>query len=148
MIDQSIEQTPVIKINTLALLAKLYTLIQKHWLHWFGHVNRMPDTRIPNVIIYGGIATGKEARGRPHLPFKDVCKKDIRSMNMVIEVLQNVEKQPLTLETRCTPRTEARRRETEVSVGDKRPRRKVNNMVISAEFVYTCICFSRDCVRL
>ena len=46
-----------------------------------GHVCRMEDGRIPKDILYGELATGQRNTGRPHLRFKDVCKRDMRALD-------------------------------------------------------------------
>ena len=39
----------------------------------------MEDGRIPKDIMYGKLATGTRAVGRPVLRFKDVCKRDMKA---------------------------------------------------------------------
>ena len=38
----------------------------------------MDDGRIPKDLLYSKLATGKRKKGRPHLRFMDVCKRDIK----------------------------------------------------------------------
>ena len=40
----------------------------------------MADRRIPKDLLYGGLATGSRVLGCPNLYFKDVCKRDMKSM--------------------------------------------------------------------
>ena len=47
-----------------------------------GHVHRTPDGRIPKDLLYGELASDKRAQGCPHLRFKDVCKRIMKSLDM------------------------------------------------------------------
>ena len=42
----------------------------------------MPDGRISKDLLYGELATGKRA---PHLRFRDVCKRDLESVDINVE---------------------------------------------------------------
>ena len=61
-------------------LSSLYTLLQQRRLRWLGHVSRMPDGRIPKDLLYGELASGSRVQGRPHLRFKDACKRDMKAL--------------------------------------------------------------------
>ena len=61
-------------------LSRLYTLLQQCRLRWLGHVSRMPDGRIPKDLLYGELASGSRVQGRPHLRFKDACKRDMKAI--------------------------------------------------------------------
>ena len=50
---------------------------------WLGHILRMRDERIPkSIILYSELVDGRRKRGRPTLRFKDVCKRDLKSLNV------------------------------------------------------------------
>ena len=59
----------------------MYTLLRQRCLRWIGHVHRMDDGRIPKDLLYSELATGKHKKGRPHLPFMDICKRDMNTDN-------------------------------------------------------------------
>ena len=44
-----------------------------------GHVNRMEDGRLPNVILYSEHVAGTSHAGCPIIGFKDVCQRDMKS---------------------------------------------------------------------
>ena len=73
-------------INTEVLdragLPTMYTLFRQRRIRWIGHVRRMEDSRIPKDILYGQLAVGKRPRGRPQLRYKDVCKRDMRALEI------------------------------------------------------------------
>ena len=50
----------------------------------------MEDGRIPKVILYGELAVGKRPRGRPQLRYKDVCKRDMRALEIDPESWEDV----------------------------------------------------------
>ena len=51
-------------------------------LSWLGHVNRMPEGRLPQDILYGSLASGQRPAGRPKLRYVDVCKRDMKHLHV------------------------------------------------------------------
>ena len=45
----------------------------------------MDDGRISNDILYGELTSGKRTSGRPKLRYKDVCKKDVKTLGINTE---------------------------------------------------------------
>ena len=74
------------KTNTEVLktanLQTIPTILCKRRLRWLGHVTRMDDSRIPKQFLYGQMAEGSRARGRPKLRFKDKCKISMSRCNI------------------------------------------------------------------
>ena len=66
-------------------MTTVYYMLSERRLRWLGHICRMPDGRIPKDILFGELAQGSRARGRPHLRFKDVCKRDMKAGNMELK---------------------------------------------------------------
>ena len=60
----------------------MYTLLKQRRLRWLGHVCRMEDGRIPNDLLYGELASGKRPTSRPQLHHKDICKGDLKALNL------------------------------------------------------------------
>jgi hypothetical protein len=67
-----------------AEMKSMTTLLRQRRLRWLGHVHRMEDGRIPKDILYSELAKGKRTTGRPHLRYKDVCKRDIKALDIDI----------------------------------------------------------------
>lgn len=73
------------EVLSRAGLFSMYTLLRQRRLRWLGHVHRMEDGRIPKDILYGELASGRRNIGRPQLRYKDVCKRDMRALNIDTE---------------------------------------------------------------
>ena len=67
----------------------MFGLLSLRRLRWLGHVIRMQDGRIPKDILYGELETSTRPTGRPHLCFKDVCKKDIKPSSITLADLES-----------------------------------------------------------
>ena len=62
-------------------LPTMHTKPRQRRLRWLGYVRRMENGRIPKDL-YGELASGKRSVGRPQLHFKDVYKRDMRTLNI------------------------------------------------------------------
>ena len=60
----------------------MYFVFSQRRLRWLGHVLRMGAERIPKSLLYSELIVGKRYRGRPKLRFKDVRKRDLKSLNI------------------------------------------------------------------
>ena len=63
-------------------LPSMFTLLRQRRLRWLGHVYRMEDGRIPKDILYGELASGRRSKGRPQLHYEDVCKRDVKALDI------------------------------------------------------------------
>ena len=75
------------KVPNNVVLAKagmpsMFTLLKQRRMRWLGHVTRMEDGRIPKDLLYGELQQGTRRRGRPNLRFRDICKRDMKAMNI------------------------------------------------------------------
>lgn len=71
-------------------LPSMPELLRKSRLRWLGHVNRMAPERLPRQVLYGELATGTRAVGRPKLRYKDVCKATLKDFHIEINSWQNI----------------------------------------------------------
>ena len=55
-----------------------------------GHVYRVEDVRIPKDILCGELASGRRHKGRPQLRYKDVCKRDMKALDINTESLEDL----------------------------------------------------------
>ncbi|XP_076049524.1 uncharacterized protein LOC143030251 [Oratosquilla oratoria] len=56
--------------------------ITHHMLRWAGHVNRMPDDRLPKQVLYAQMTHGKRSRGGQRKRYKDVIKRCLDHCNI------------------------------------------------------------------
>ncbi|KAJ8047372.1 hypothetical protein HOLleu_06356 [Holothuria leucospilota] len=66
------------KVLTQARLPSIFSLLREQRLRWLGHAHRIPDYRIPKVLLYGELASGKRTLGWPHLRYREVFKRDLQ----------------------------------------------------------------------
>ena len=60
----------------------MFTQLKQRRMRWLGHVMRMDYGRIPKDLLYGELVQAKRPTGRPQLRFKDVCKRDLKALNI------------------------------------------------------------------
>ena len=84
------------EVLSQANLPSMFTLLRQGRLHWLGHVYRMEegripkdirmeDGRIPKDILYVELASGTRTRGHPQLRYNDVCKRDMKALDINTE---------------------------------------------------------------
>ena len=66
----------------------MYFTLSERRLRWLGYVLRMGAERIPKYLLYSELVVGKCNRGRPKLRFKDVCKRDLKSLDITTDELE------------------------------------------------------------
>ena len=66
-------------------LTTMYFTLSQRSLRWLSHVLRMGAEKIPKSLLYSELVVGKRNRGRPKLRFKDVCKRDLKSLNITTD---------------------------------------------------------------
>ena len=76
------DKLPNTEVQDRTGLPTMYTLLRQRRIRWIGHVRRMEDGRILKDILYGQLVVGKRPRGRPQRRYKDVCKRDMRALEI------------------------------------------------------------------
>ncbi|XP_069170374.1 uncharacterized protein [Procambarus clarkii] len=69
-----------------ARITSMYTMLKQRRMRWLGHVVRMGDGRIPKDLLYGELRQGKRPTGKPQLRYKDVCKRDLKAMDVDLAI--------------------------------------------------------------
>ena len=69
-------------------LTSIYFTLSQRRLRWLGHVLRTGAERILKSLLHGELVVGKPNRCRPKLRFKDVCKRDLKSLNIITDELE------------------------------------------------------------
>ena len=80
------DKVPNTEVLDRAGLPTMYTLLRQCRMRWIGHVHR----RIPKDILYGELVVGKRPRGRPQLRYKDVCKRDLKALEIDPESWEDI----------------------------------------------------------
>ena len=70
------------EVLSQANLPSMFTLLRQRRLLWLSHAYPMEDGRIPKDIFYGELASGRRTKGRPQLRYKDVCKRDMKALDI------------------------------------------------------------------
>ena len=76
------EKKTNVEVLKLTSLLSIYTLIRQRRMRWLGHIHRMDDGRIPKDLLYGELREGVRGTGRPLLRYKDVCKRDLKALDI------------------------------------------------------------------
>ena len=63
----------------------MVTLLRQRRLRWLGHVYGMEDGRISKDILCGELTSGRRSTRCPQLRYKDVCKRDMKALDINIE---------------------------------------------------------------
>ena len=74
------KETRILTNKEIYAIVKKPTIIEKirlNRLHWFGHVQRMEESRIPKMVLYMNLGTTR-LRGRPRNRWQDEVREDGR----------------------------------------------------------------------
>jgi len=63
------------EINAIVKKPSITETIRSNRLHWFGHVQRMEENRIPKKVLYMNLEIGR-LRGRPRNRWQDEVRED------------------------------------------------------------------------
>ena len=65
------------------VITTMYNTLSQRKLPWLSHVLRMNDERIPEDLLWSLKWVSND--GRPRLRYKDVCKRNLKSLNVDID---------------------------------------------------------------
>ena len=138
-------QDRVTNISVLerADIFSMYSLLKQRRMRWLGHVVRMESGRIPKDLLYGELVLGSRPVGRPKLRYKDVCKRDLKALNIDINMWETTAcdrpawRQTVKEEIQGLEKRQAQQSET------KRQKRKATVTRPATQFI--CLNCQRDC---
>ena len=84
------DKVPDMEVLQRAGMKSMIAVLREKRLRWLGHVYRMDTGRIPKGLLYGELARGTRPTGRPHLRFKDVCKRDMKQCKIDVSSWENL----------------------------------------------------------
>lgn len=105
----------------------------------------MEDGRIPKDILYGELASGKRPQGRPQLRYKDVCKRDMKALDINTEIWEDTAANRSSW--RCLLKKQLIIGEEKILklAEERRAKRKARVHGMPPTTNYTCTSCSRDC---
>ena len=74
-----------VEVLRRAGLESIETTLAASQLRWAGHLVRMDDSRIPKMLLYGELASGRRKAGGQKLRYKDVLKRHLKAMDVTTE---------------------------------------------------------------
>lgn len=126
-------------------LPTMYTLLRQRRLRWLGHVRRMDDGRIPKDILYGQLSAGKRPVGRPQLRYKDVCKRDLRALDINTESWEDLAADRNSWRSTLWKQLQAGEERIQISAEERRARRKASACEANPTASHTCTTCGREC---
>ena len=128
-----------------AKIPSIFTILRQRRLRWLGHVCRMDDGRIPKDIMYAELASGKRSMGRPHLRFRDVCKRDLQAVNIDVNSWKELAADRSGWKYTLTTGLDAGEKNLRQLADKKRARRKQKQLQPPADNPFKCSNCDRDC---
>ena len=121
----------------------MYAILSERRLRWLGHVHRMDQDRIPKDLLYGQLECGTRKKGRPHLRYKDVCKRDLRAAHIDSESWESIA--PNRTLWKSTVKTGVKRADEDRDRLRKEKREKQKSKSTQHTSTFICKSCSRDC---
>ena len=125
-------------------LPTIFTLLRQRRLRWLGHVQRMQDGRIPKDILYGELASGKRSIGRPQLRYKDVCKRDMKALDINTKNWEEVAADRSKWRSVLHKQLKSGEEKILTTANEKRAKRKARTAAATPTS-HTCSKCGRDC---
>ena len=88
---------------------------------WLGRVHHIGNGHIPKDVLYGDLATGHHSTGHPALHFKDVCKRNLKHVDIDLKADS---RRPQCMEECCSEGVRTGEDKRNRLLEDKRQRRK------------------------
>ena len=73
-----------IEVLKRAKMDSIESVLATNQLRWTGHVLRMGEDRIPRMLLYGELESGRRSAGGQKLRYKDVIKRHLKGMKINI----------------------------------------------------------------
>ena len=105
----------------------------------------MADGRIPKDILYGQLSAGKRPVGRPQLRYKDVCKRDLRALDINTESWEDLAADRDAWRSTLWKQLQAGEEKIQISAEERRARRKASASEANPATSHTCSTCGREC---
>jgi hypothetical protein len=123
----------------------MFTILSERRLRWLGHVRRMDTGRIPKDLLYGELAEGTRPTGRPRLRYKDVCKKDMKTVNISVNNWESCANNRYEWRLAVRPGVQKAEEGIKSNLATKRAKRKAKQQQLQQESIFTCSKCNKDC---
>ena len=124
---------------------RMHTILLQRRLSWLGHVHRMPEERIPKKFLYGQLADGSRSLGRPHLRFRDVCKRDLENTGIGSKGWERLASNRSQWRSEVYKGMERAEKDRHEKAAEKRERRKEKKLSTPIPSAHICNRCGRDC---
>ena len=138
------DKVPNTEVLSRAGLPSMYTLLRQRRLRWLGHVHRMPDGCIPKDLLYGELASGKRSTGRPQLRYRDVVKRDMKSVDISTESWESLAANRSKWKGALTTHLKSGEEKLSQAATERRARTKQSDSSDRSETVHTCDLCNRE----
>ena len=136
------------EVLSLANLPSMFTLLRHLRLRWLGHVYRMEDGRILKDILYGELASGRRSKGRPQLRYKDVCKRDMKALDINTESWGDLAANRMICRSTLNQHLKTGEKKLVNAEAERRAHRQERNNSNRPETTHKCDFHGRDCFSL
>ena len=110
---------------------------------WIGHVIRMPDSRIPEQVFFGQLASGSRFQGGPVQRYKDSVEKNLRACNIDPRELRRLPYDRVAWGARCSAAISGFEENRTNALDAKRQARKTGH--VNTATSWTCDVCQRPC---
>src|SRR5579871_6127861 len=76
------EKIPDTSILDRAGIPSIDSILMKTQIRWAGHIVRMPDHRLPKLLLYGQIKEGKRSQGGQKKRYQDTVKISLKAFGI------------------------------------------------------------------
>ena len=139
------DKVPNSDVLSRAGLPSIFTLLRQRRLRWLGHVHRMPDGRIPKDLLYGELAYGKRSIGRPQLRYRDVVKRDMKTVDINTESWESLAANRFKWREALTKHLKSGEEKLTQAATERRIRRKQSDSLDRPETEHRCSLCNKDC---
>ena len=105
----------------------------------------MEDGRIPKDILYGELASGRRSKGRPQLRYKDVCKRDLKALDINTSSWEDLAADRMMWRSTLNQHLKTGEKKLVNAEAGRRARRKEHNNSNRPETNHKCDFCGRDC---
>ena len=76
------DRVPNMDVLERANIPSVFAMLSQRRLRWLSDVRRMEDGHLPKDAFYSELTSGCRPVGCPVLRYKDVCKRDVKSIEI------------------------------------------------------------------